>query len=233
MKISDFKGIFKKSILTIINIENKYGDYYQITLKPEAGATWHSGEFAIFKLPGRHVEGKKLRFFSIASVPEEGIIILGTRTGKEISSFKKEFISMKEGDKVSMRGPLGWFKVRDSSSPMVMIAGGVGITPIRSIMKQVEKDISRPIELIYSSSDYYLFDDELQNIALANDKITIHKTHSRDETKSTIENLVSNYKNDAYYFLSGSPSFIMAIRKQIKTTGVNGKRVIYDPLIGY
>ena len=37
MKISDFKGIFKKSTLTIVSIENKYGDYYQITTTPEAG----------------------------------------------------------------------------------------------------------------------------------------------------------------------------------------------------
>lgn len=72
-----------------------------------------------------------------------------------------------------------------------------------------------------------------KSIALANDKITIYKTHSREETRSAIETLVSKYGDETYYFLSGSPSFIRGIKKQIKATGVRGKRVINDPFIGY
>lgn len=233
MKISDFKGLFKKSNLTIVSVENKYGDYYQVEMKPAAGVTWCPGDHGVFRLPNRPVEGKKWRAFSVASVPEEGLMILGTRTGKEISSFKKHLISMKVGEQVSVRGPFGWFKVQDSTSPIVMVAGGVGITPFRALLKQLENDVARPVELLHASLDYYLFDDELQAIALANDQITIHKAHSNQETNATLAALVTKYKGEAYYFLSGSKPFIRAMKKQITATGVKSRRIINDPFTGY
>lgn len=233
MKISDIKGIFKKSTLTIVSVEHKHGDYYQIIMKPEVGVTWNPGEHGIFTLPDRKVQGKKWRAFSIASIPEENVMIIGTRTGKAISNFKKELISMKKGDKVTIRGPFGWFKVQDLTSPIVMVVGGVGITPIMSILKQLKRDSSRPVELLYASSEYYLFDDEIQAIALENRSITIHKTHTNEETSTTLATLVDKYRNEAYYFISGAPSFIRAIKKQLKNADVKGKRIINDPFFGY
>ncbi|NLB20517.1 MAG: FAD-dependent oxidoreductase [Clostridium sp.] len=233
MRISDLKGIFKTSILTIESIENEYEDYYTIKMIPEKNLDWSPGEHGIFKLLSRKAKGRKWRVFSVASVPGEGFMLIGTRTGEVVSYFKKELISMEKGDILSIRGPFGWFKVQDSTSPMVMVAAGVGITPVRSIIKQLEKDRSRSIELIYTASDFHLFEDELQSITLDNNKLTIHLVYSKEETNTVLANLIAKYKDEAYYFLSGSPSFIQSIKKQIKDKGIKGKRIINDPFIGY
>jgi ferredoxin-NADP reductase len=233
MKLLDFKGIFKKSMLTIESVRNVYGDYYEIKLKPEAGVLWNPGEHGIFKLPNNKVEGKKWRGFSVASVPEEGVMIIGTRTGKEISSFKNELISMKKGDEVAITGPFGWFKIRDSITPIVMVAGGVGITPIRALLKQLEHDLSRPVDLIYASSDYYLFEDEIQVIVTSNEKMTLQKTAGSRETSAAIADLITKYKNNAFYYISGSQPFIGAIKKQIIAEDVKKSRIINDPFLGY
>ena len=105
--------------------------------------------------------------------------------------------------------------------------------PMRALLKQLEEDRTRPIELIHSSSDYFLFADELQEIALNNPKITIHQTHSREETRKTLASVIEKYKGEAYYYLSGKNSFIKAIKNQITDTGVKSKRIINDPFIGY
>lgn len=233
MKLSDFKGLFKKATLTIESVENPYGDYYEVKMKAEPGLSWTPGEHGIFKLPGRKIDGKKWRAFSVASVPEEGVMTIGTRSGKEISSFKKEMISMKKGDKVAVTGPFGWFKVQDSMSPIVMIAGGVGITPIRALLKQLEKDSTRSIELVYASSDYYLFDEEIEAIAAGNEQITLQKTSENQETGSAVSALATQHKGNAYYYISGSQPFIGAIKKQITAKGVKGNRIISDPFMGY
>ena len=233
MKLSDFKGIFEKSILTIESIRNVYGDHYEIKLKPADGAMWEAGEHGIFTLPNNKIKGKKWRGFSLASVPEEGVIILGTRTGKKISSFKKELISMKKGDQVSIRGPFGWFKIQDSVTPMVMVAGGVGITPIRSLLKQLENDLARPIELVYVSSDYYLFEDEIQAIVRNNEQITLYKTCTKEDSSVLLAKLAVKYGNNAFYYVSGSRKFIVSIKKQIKAKGVKKGRIINDPFFGY
>ena len=233
MKLSDFKGLFKKSMLTIESVNNTYGDYYEIRLKPEAGVSWKPGEHGIFKLPNNKVEDKKWRGFSVASILAEGVVILGTRTGKEISSFKKELISMKKGEQVAIIGPFGWFKIQDTITPIVMVAGGVGITPIRALLKQLENDLSRPVDVVYASADYYLFEDEIQAIVNSNEKITLHKTSENKETSTALANLTNKYKNEALYYVSGSRSFIGAMKKQIIDKGVKKNRIINDPFLGY
>ena len=56
MRISDLKGIFKTSILTIESIENEYEDYYTIKMLPEKELTWDPEEHGIFKLVSQKVE---------------------------------------------------------------------------------------------------------------------------------------------------------------------------------
>ncbi|QWB95954.1 hypothetical protein KHQ89_00310 [Mycoplasmatota bacterium] len=58
-------------------------------LKAHQNITWKPREHAIFTLPNHKIEDKKYRAFSIASTPVEGFVLLGFRTGKKISSFKK------------------------------------------------------------------------------------------------------------------------------------------------
>lgn len=233
MKLSDFKGIFKKSIARVESVRNVYGDYYEIKLIPENNISWQAGEHGIFRLMDRNVKGKSFRAFSLASTSDEKIIILGTRTGKEISSFKSELISMQKGERILINGPFGWFKIQDDISPIVMIAGGVGITPIRALLKRLEEDESRPVELIYSSSEYYLFDDDIHKIISSNSKIALHKTSSRKETEDIIDELAIKYMNSAYYYISGARPFIKGVKNQLINKNIKKNRVINDPFFGY
>lgn len=233
MKISDFKGLFNKSILSIVDIENVHDDYYKIVLKPEKNISWIPGDHGVFTLRGKKFKGKKFRAFSLASSPTEKVVIIGTRTGKNISNFKKELISMEKGERVNLRGPFGWFKVKDNTSPIVMIAGGVGITPMRALFVQLQNEKTRPIDLIFASSDFYMFNNELTNISNINDSISIYKTENITNTKNTIDTLSSKYKSSAYYYISGSRTFIKEVKKQLKKTGIKSKRIINDPFFGY
>lgn len=230
MKLSDFKGIFRKNILTVASIENPYEDYYQIKLNTN-NLKWIPGDHAIFTLPNQRVSGKKFRAFSIASTPEENTMLLGTRTGKEISSFKKALINLKPGDPVKVTGPFGWFKLQDDHSPIVLIASGVGITPIRALLKEIQND--RPISLIYSSKDFYMFGDELDALSESNPNMTLIKTSQRDETTKHINESIDKYKNKAYYYISGSVPMIKSVKQNMKDKNIKGKRIINDPFYGY
>jgi ferredoxin-NADP reductase len=233
MKLSDFKGVFKKTILTIESIENPYGDYFSIKLKPTSEMSWHPGEHGIFTLPNIKVEGKKWRGFSIASIEKEGFVLLGTRTGKEISSFKQALLGMKKGERVSIRGPFGWFKLQDESSPMVLFASGVGVTPIRGLLKELEDSNKRDVEIIYASSSYYLYGEEIGKIADKNLKIVLHKITSAEESVKKIEELAKKYGNRAYYYNSGKPKVLKAVKKQLKALNIRGNRIIDDSFLGY
>lgn len=232
MKLSDFKGLFKKSIATVEEVNNPFEDYYTVRLRPSANTRWAPGEHAIFKMVDEQVDGKKWRAFSIASITEEGHILLGMRTGQEISSFKKKLLNSKKGTKVKVTGPFGWFKVQDSTSPIVMAAAGVGITPIRALLKQLESDTSRPISLVYAA-EQYLFGDELEAIANGNPQINLIKTSEPKSTTEEVKKLAKKHGSKAWYFVSGSQGFITSMKSTVIDQNVKSKRFINDPFLGY
>lgn len=233
MKLSDFKGLFKSSIATFVSVQNPHSDYYLVSLKPAEGTTWEAGEHGLFTLPDNPVQGKKMRPFSVASVASENNILLGFRTGENISAFKQELINMKPGDRVAMRGPFGWFKLPAANTPVVMIASGVGITPIRALLKSIKAGAAQEVHVVYASSDFYLFGEELQSIADKNNNITLHKTQDRKQTQTLYEDLAKKFGNDAFYLISGAPAMIKGTKANLIAAGVAKKRMINDEFVGY
>ena len=58
MKISDLKGIFKTSTLTVESVKNEHEDYYTVKMIPEKGTVWSPGEHGIFRLVSRKAKGR-------------------------------------------------------------------------------------------------------------------------------------------------------------------------------
>ncbi len=225
--------MMQKTEATILSIENPFGDYYVIKLKPAEGLTWKAGEHAVFRLPGNEALEKESRIFSIASVQAEGVLIVGTRTGREASAFKKALLSMQPGEVVSMQGPFGHFCVRDEVSPIVLFAGGVGVTPVRALTVELANSHTRPICILFSSSDHYLFGEELAAIAEANPQMALYKTASADETQAKLAELVERYGDAAYYYFSASPRVVNSVEELVRSKGVPKARIIDDSMVGY
>lgn len=225
--------MMKKSEAKIISIENPAEDYYVVKLKTEPGFSWTAGEHAMFSLPTKNVDGVDYRIFSMASIPEEGFLLLGTRTKSQISSFKKELLSMQPGEKVAITGPFGEFRIKDKVSPIVMFASGVGVTLIRSLLKYLENDTGRPVETVYASNSYYLFGEEIERIVQNNSSMTLYKTVTAQETQEKLAQLAAQYENDAYYYISGAPAVLESIRGMLNTKEIKDNRIIDDALMGY
>lgn len=233
MKLSDLMGVFNKSKAKFISAENIAADFWVIKLKPADGLTWRPGEHGVFTIPGKDVKGRKWRAFSVASIPEEGHILLGTRTGNDVSSFKKVLTSLKAGDLINVHGPFGWFVMQDSKTPVVLICSGVGVTPIRALFKEIEKDNNRFINLIHASNDYHLFKGDITSIADKDEKITLQYTTKGDELRIELKKIIVAKGNSAFYYVSGSPKIMRTVIKQLKDEGIKGKRIINDPFFGY
>lgn len=89
-----------------------------------------------------------------------------------------------------------------------MAAAGVGITPIRALLKHLEEDVSRPISLGYAAEDNHLFWEDLEAIA-------------------------QEHGSDAWYFVSESEGFIWGMKDAVIGAGVKKKKFINDPFLGY
>ena len=131
-----------------------------------------------------------------------------------------------------MNDPLGEFHTSSKIAHIVGIAGGIGITPFRALIKDISLGIipHTKLTLIYSAVGPHIFKDELEILAQHSD-IEIIYTQTPDEVNTALDQQINAQGNSAHYFVSGSPGMIGAIRKTLKSKGI--RHIINDPFKGY
>jgi ferredoxin-NADP reductase len=137
--------------------------------------------------PLTDAEGNR-RLSSIASPPQNtSLLVITTRmTG---TAFKRSLAEVPLGTPVDLSGPAGTFGLSaDASLPVVFIAGGIGITPFRSIVHDAaSRHLPHRITLIYSNRTPAgaAFHDELVRLAQTTPNLTYVPTMTQVEAGQT------------------------------------------------
>ena len=180
---------------------------------------------------------------SLSDCPEETSFIEFTKrmTG---SPYCKRLEELTEGELISVKGPLGSFNCDESDANIAMIAGGIGITPIRSILKSQEKQKSDncKITLIYGNlnRDDVAFRDELEGLKIPGFKLVhvlsnpsgIKNAYKGFVTAGIIAEEVPNYQN-VTYMISGPPLMVDAMQKIAATLNIPSEQIRTDVFLGY
>lgn len=216
--------------------KNLQDDYYEFSFKKNKSFTWEAGQYTHLSLPTRTVEGKQNRAFSMTTLPSDEDVVFCTRTGSEFSSFKKELFSLEKGETVVSDGALGEFTLpdKDEEKPLVFVVGGVGITPIHALVKElINREYKGEITLLYSSRDFYFFKDFFEECETSLLNFKFIKVQHKDEVNEETAKLVDKYKNEGLYFISGSPKFVNGMDDKFKELGVKEDQLKEDTLFGY
>ena len=103
--------------------------------------------------PGQHAriefniddpENGNARPLSIASSPTENFLLFSTKISRTL--FKQKIGSLKVGDKIKIKGPMGVFVLDENAKNIVILGGGIGITPFRDMIKYAT-DKKLPVKL--------------------------------------------------------------------------------------
>ncbi|HSX00895.1 MAG TPA: FAD-dependent oxidoreductase, partial [Candidatus Saccharimonas sp.] len=161
--------------LTLVSKTHLTDNIWSFRFKPSEPLTWTPGQFIYVELPHEHpdAEGTK-RWFTVSSAPFEGLIQITTRiTG---STFKQALANVPEGGEVPLIDPPdGDFIWTDTDRPLVFVAGGIGITPFRSILAQRAHDRAPlAVTLIYGGrTDDLPFRAEFDAYAITNPEFRV------------------------------------------------------------
>jgi ferredoxin-NADP reductase len=125
------------------------------------------------------------RSYSIASAPEDADVRLAVERldDGEVSPYLVD--ELRPGDELELRGPIGGYFVWEASlgGPLLLIAGGSGVVPLRSILRHHEAIASTvPVRLLYSARSHaeVIYREELTGIA-ANGAADIRFTLTREQ----------------------------------------------------
>jgi len=223
--------------LKFIEKKKEAGDAVLHIFEPQEPLTWIAGQFLIYFLPHEDpdIRGRQ-RFFTISSAPFEKHVMLTTRIFAENrSSFKKALESLKPGDLVDVKGPDGDFIVEDPNKNFVFIAGGIGITPYHSIIKQLDFE-QQPlnIELLYANkTDEFVFKEELEKIVNEHPSFKIrYVTSPQHVDKNFIEQNIKDIPEKMFY-VSGPEPMVESLYEMLKAMGIKEENIKTDYFPGY
>ena len=149
---------------------------------PNGDFVWRAGQNLVMTIPGLEDPRGPTRPFTISSSPTEGGKVAISTLIRE-SPFKKHLSHLAPGAIVENEAIEGEF-VLEPGRPAIMLAGGIGVTPFRSMLKfAVDTRLEKPLVLIYSSKtpEDIVFRHELEDFAKRDHAIRVLHTITRPE----------------------------------------------------
>jgi len=209
-------------------------------------AAGQSIDMTLINPPETDAEGNT-RAFSLAGAPHEPALMVATRLRD--TAFKRTLKGLRPGAEVKIDGPFGSMTLhRKTNRPAVILAGGIGITPFRSMIVQAMKaNTGHSILLFYSNRrpEDAAFLSEFQELARQHANLTLVATMTNLEKSRTawsgetghisLELLMKYVPDlaDPIYYTAGPPPLVAAIKDLLNEAGVDEDDVNSEDFSGY
>jgi predicted ferric reductase len=162
---------------TVAEIVKERGDTWTLVMKPDghAGLRFRPGQFGWLTVYGSPFKISQHPFsFSSSAAATDGTVAMSIR---ELGDFTNDIGKVEVGRRVYLDGPYGHFTTGHPADMHVLIAGGVGITPMMSILRTLaDTGDRRPVVLLYGSKDWdaITFREELEALERRLDLTVVH-----------------------------------------------------------
>jgi CDP-4-dehydro-6-deoxyglucose reductase len=200
-------------------------------------------------LPGQYLdvllEGGRRRSFSIASPPHDSELLELHVRRVAGGGFTERLFGMNPGSLLRIEGPLGQFFYRDSNRPLLMIAGGTGFAPLKSMLRHLlESDAvpatGRPLYLYWGARQAHdLYEEQtvlewvarhpqLQLTAVLSEAVEPGAVHRR--LGWVHEAVLADHPSlEAFdIYAAGPPALIDAVRTEFPRRGADIERLYFD-----
>ena len=229
--VAETREVAKGTLLVLFAVDG-YPDY-------------RPGSYFWVELPERGYSDERglRRHISLVTSPTEEVIGLTTRLRD--SAFKRTLAELEVGDPVEVEEPKGSFVLPEETLfPYVFIAGGIGITVFRSMLRYIaDRSLPYRVTLVYSNRDREstAFLDELQELEATLPEFRLVPTMTADvewtgERRHVDADMLRDHLGElgGYRFLvAGPPPMTESVVEKLHAAGVAEERVLADKFSGY
>ncbi len=201
--------------------EKQLNEIYTFKFKPLSDFHYQAGQWIHLGFPSEKKDKSKVRHMSFSSSPTDSYLefTMDTSSG---TLFKNRMLDLKKGD--IMKG----FKINgnlvipsDFNEKVIFIAGGIGITPFRSLIRNT-KNVKSNLnwELLHISKNGFLFEDEFK--LLPNKQWRVN----RKDIDDIWDNIVK--ESNSKYFLCGSNRFVTGLKQRLLNSEINESQIVME-----
>lgn len=207
-----------------------------VTLKLSCGdglPKYCSGQFiTVYFDDTGNAEGKA---YTISSSPQEDTLNI---TVKGVGQFSHRLCAMKNGDTIEASLPYGYFYSESSTSSLVMVAGGMGVAPFRSmIMDSLARNPTRKLSLFISNKkiEDSIFKSEFEKAQSSSEYLKVYNYLTQEDSvpqeaikgRIPVEDIINQTKHmhDREFLICGSIPFVRDFWKGLKQTGLSEETI--------
>ena len=233
------------SVVRFVQKQHEAENAASFLFEPEVPINYQAGQYLRYTLQHPDADNRGVtRSFTIASFPAEPTLRITTRLSTPPSTFKQALMRLAPGAVLEASGPYGRFVHAETDRPAVFIAGGIGITPFRSILGDLaSRKIRARITLLYSNRTLDIpfrpfFDalvpdwPELQLVYTVTQPTEDWQVPSGRIDGAFINRCVVDLAQQQF-FVSGPTGLVQAIRATLAEIGVEAGRVKHEAFPGY
>lgn len=207
------------------------------TFRSATPLKWQAGQFLHYSLPHSGADDRGItRYFTIASAPFEGQVMLTTRFAAERSStFKHALRELPLGAAVEVGDPDGDFVIGDPADEHVFIAGGIGITPFRAILLDLDhRGLPINATLLYANrTPDFVYKAEIDRLAARHPGLVVRYLVSPERVTQSSIRAVSPDLAKPTFHVSGPEPFVEAVGSMLSGLRVPDAQMKRDYFPGY
>jgi len=205
--------------LTLVDKIREYDEVFSLRFSSAEAIPFTPGQYVHLMAPASPPGRENVRHLSIASVPEEGPLRF-TVDLAPTSDYKKKLAALEPGGTTHLFKVKGQFVLGDPLPPRVLfLAGGLGITPIRSLITQITRH-RLPVEwrLAHVARTAFLYEDELRPLGGVQERLR----------HDGVEDLIGRWTREvpeARWYVAGSSQFVRGMAGLLAVKGVSDENL--------
>jgi len=215
-------------------VKRETKDVFTLALKPEKKFSFQAGQFCFLRLNQAKLYARHP--FTIVSSPGEAALCFIVKIQ---GRFTRALSELKPGDEIIVDGPFGVFTVKNRAKDLVLIAGGVGLAPFISLIRdRLAAATTQQVVLLYGAKTEVdlIYRQELDGIKQSwFKKVYILNDHSSGLAageigyinQDIIEKYVKNISNSLFY-ICGPETMKVSLKKILAKLKVSRKNIIIE-----
>jgi len=228
-----FGRFFKKYVpYSVEAVKHPNQSTTEVTLraKKDAIPKQRAGQFLFVRFPSDKTLNES-HPFTISSAPHEDVLRVTIKASGDFT--RALFSNLKAGTDAVIEGAYGLFDYKTGGQKQIWIAGGIGLTPFLSFVRDMDSNLSHDIDFYYTvrHKEEAIFVDEIEAAAQKHPRLKVYIRYSAVDRSLNIDDIVKNAGGSVtshHIYMCGPLPMVQAFEKKFLSLGAPAQNIHYE-----